>query len=90
MCLSSRELEVLGVYLFGRRWQSPLARALGISGRHMRRLARGERPVSVRLAIAVTTMVRMRYASRERMLDWSWEGLLSTLSESAARQLRGG
>lgn len=86
--LALHELELLGIFLYGRRWKSPLARALGVSARHMRRLARGDRPVSVRLSGAIITMARLRHASRERMLGWSWEGLSMTLSESVARRLR--
>lgn len=41
------QLRVVGEALFGPRWQSELARALGISDRHMRRWVQaGEIPES--------------------------------------------
>lgn len=39
------ELRAIGLAAFGVEWQSPLARAIGISPRHMRRLAAGTVPI---------------------------------------------
>lgn len=51
------ELAQAGRALFGERWQSPLARALGMGDRHMRRLAAGETPVSAGIARDVTRLL---------------------------------
>ena len=38
-------LSSAGHAVFGNDWQSPMARALGVGGRHLRRWVSGERPV---------------------------------------------
>lgn len=47
--ITARRLEQIGVALFGPRWQLALARAVGVSGRHMRYMAAGQRPVPAEL-----------------------------------------
>lgn len=44
------ELAAIGLASYGVNWQSPLARAIGISPRHMRRLASGESPITEGIA----------------------------------------
>jgi hypothetical protein len=44
--MTSEELRALGLAAFGPNWQSPLARAIGITVRHMGRLASGKTPIS--------------------------------------------
>lgn len=61
------ELAQAGRALYGERWQSPLARALGMGDRHMRRLAAGETPVSPGIARDVTRLLGRRRA--EQALD---------------------
>jgi len=39
------ELEMTGAALFGPRWQTDLARALGVADRSMRRWVAGQNPV---------------------------------------------
>lgn len=46
LMMDKEELEKIGKIVFGRDWKSPMARALGISVRHMRRLARGDTVIS--------------------------------------------
>lgn len=43
--MTKEELAAIGLATFGANWQSPMARALDISPRHMRRLAAGA-PIS--------------------------------------------
>ena len=38
-------LERVGIALWGEQWQAPLARAVGLNDRTVRRYAAGERPV---------------------------------------------
>ncbi len=40
------ELRALGMARYGHDWQAPLARAIGVSPRHMRRLAAGQSAIS--------------------------------------------
>lgn len=44
--MTPQELAAIGLASYGVNWQSPLARAIGISPRHMRRLASGESPIT--------------------------------------------
>lgn len=44
--MTPSDLRALGAARYGADWQSPLARAIGISPRHMRRLAAGSTPVT--------------------------------------------
>ncbi len=44
------ELRAIGLAAYGVNWQSPLARAIGISPRHMRRLIAGESPITEGIA----------------------------------------
>jgi hypothetical protein len=48
--MTREELAAIGLAAYGRQWQSALARAIGISARHMRRLASGEKPISEGIA----------------------------------------
>lgn len=41
ICIDQQLIREVGEALYGPRWQSELARDLGMSGRHMRRLAAG-------------------------------------------------
>lgn len=56
----SRLLREVGEALYGGQWQSPLARDLGMSDRHMRRLAAGaaDVPPGVWLDLLRLTMER--------------------------------
>lgn len=54
-------LSHIGSALYGPRWQSELARALGVSGRHMRRwVAAGEIPQAYAPAIRALIQERIR------------------------------
>jgi hypothetical protein len=51
--MTSTELRAIGLARFGPRWQSPLARAIGVDPRHIRRLAAGQLSISEGIAHAV-------------------------------------
>jgi len=44
--MTREELAAIGLASYGPHWQSPLARAIGTSPRHMRRLVSGESPIT--------------------------------------------
>ena len=54
------ELREIGRALFGECWGSPLARALGMSPRHMRRLTAGTAPISAKIEGEVCRIARVR------------------------------
>lgn len=43
--MGAETLRKVGEALFGERWQSPLARALGVGGRTMRHWVAGDNPI---------------------------------------------
>lgn len=67
--LSAGELAVLGCYLYGRRWRAPLARALRVDYRLVRRWARGEIPVSARCSALILELVRRRRIARRAAIE---------------------
>ncbi len=46
MALTAQELRALGLAAYGMEWQSPLARAIGVNPRTVRKWAAGEAPIS--------------------------------------------
>lgn len=56
-----------GQALYGERWQSPLARDLGVSDRTMRRWATGAYPVPPGVLTDLLPLVRGRCAELERV-----------------------
>ena len=62
--MTSAELAAAGRALYGERWQSPLARALGLSDRHMRRLVAGERAITEETALAIERLLARRRADQ--------------------------
>ena len=60
--LTASELRRIGQALYGSRWQTELARALGLSPRYIRRLAAGTSPMTASLAGRVREVVARRQA----------------------------
>lgn len=58
------ELHLLGLYLYGPRWQTRLARALAVDPRMVRYWAAGARSISERRAATIGTMARDRHLRR--------------------------
>jgi hypothetical protein len=62
--ISPDELAHIGRALFGDDWQAPLAKALDRSGRTVRELAAGERPVGGEL---VQDLIRLCTERRDKL-----------------------
>lgn len=62
------QLRQAGEALFGPHWQSPLARALGMSDRHMRRLASGEAPITEGMAADIRRLLAERRATIDTLI----------------------
>jgi hypothetical protein len=58
--MTTPELHALGEALFGERWQSSLARSLGMSERHMRRLAAGTAEISEGMETEIRALAKQR------------------------------
>jgi transcriptional regulator with XRE-family HTH domain len=64
--MTSAELRALGLAAWGPEWQSPLARALGVSPRLVRRWASGEVPIPERRA----TQIMAAFGATPVRPDW--------------------
>ncbi len=69
--MTPTELREVGEALYGPRWQSALARALGMGDRHMRKLAAGEVEISPGIAADIERLLARRRADDALAeLDW--------------------
>lgn len=50
------ELRAIGMALYGHEWQSPLARALGVSPRYIRKLVSGEAPIGASIEAEIRAL----------------------------------
>jgi len=66
--MTANELKVAGQALYGERWQSPLARDLDMSDRHMRRLVDGSAAVNAGMAADIQRLLRLRHKLIARIL----------------------
>jgi hypothetical protein len=66
--LAADYLETLGVYLFGPRWQSALARAIHRSDRLVRRWVAEESEVSVYASSRIEQLTRDKHSDQMRRL----------------------
>jgi len=62
--MTTAEFRNVGEALYGSRWQRPLARAIGVSDRWVRRLAAGERQVSDHIEFEA---LKILYSRRNEM-----------------------
>lgn len=58
-------MAILGIYLYGRRWQTALSRGIAVDVSLVQRWAAGKRPVSRRAASLVISLARSRHLRRE-------------------------
>lgn len=56
-------LVLLGRAMFGRLWQTDMARAIGVSDRAVRFWVAGTRPVPAEMAARIRTLARERLAA---------------------------
>jgi hypothetical protein len=83
--LHSTDLNILGVYLFGSRWQCPLARALHCSDRLVRFWVAQARPVSRNASKRIEQLVRHKHSDQMRRLRGFYVDMIAGLSGTAIR-----
>lgn len=67
--MSTKLLQDAGEALYGPQWQTQLARDLGMSDRHMRRLAAGDAKVTSGIAMDLWRISLERLADLEEVVD---------------------
>jgi len=85
--LAANDLETLGIYLFGPRWQRPLARA-----KHSDRLVRywksEKRPVSIAASRQIEALVRAKHGRQMRRIRAYYLDMVATLTAARIPQSR--
>ena len=90
--MTADELREVGEYLYGPRWQSPLARDIDIDERAMRRMASGERPVPIGVAAELIEKAAARVADAALLTFRGLEmrdGQITRVTMSSARDMLG-
>jgi hypothetical protein len=62
--MTPEELREIGEEIYGKRWQSPLARALDVDARSVRRWLSGQHNINERTAKAVMSLAASREGRR--------------------------
>ena len=68
MIMTREDLKAAGEALYGEQWKSPLARDLGMSVRHLRRLAAGTEPIFPHTAAKVGELIQARIRKLEKLV----------------------
>jgi hypothetical protein len=79
------DLARLGCFLYGRRWQTALARAIPVDPRLVRRWFKGDRPVSPRCALIVVELACERHRGRIAALEARYQAMAASLAGAAVR-----
>jgi hypothetical protein len=66
--LTTGDLEVLGIFMYGPRWQCALARAVHRNDRLVRRWVAEERPVSIAASRLIENLTRDKHGEQMRRL----------------------
>lgn len=67
---TSKHLKAAGVALFGPRWQTALARALGMrDGRRVRQWMTGDRPIPEGIWVDIISLLEARKISIDTVLE---------------------
>jgi hypothetical protein len=82
---STSDLEIVGLYLFGPRWSTPLARALNVSRRLVCYWKAGSRPVSVQHTSTIAAMVRAKHGERMRREWVGYQKMIASLSDTETK-----
>jgi hypothetical protein len=85
--LTSKNLATLGAYLFGPRWQAPLARALRVDYSLVKHWKSGGRPVSRCKERAIAELVHETFSARMKLRQTSFLDMLASLSEETKAAL---
>ena len=64
LSMTQTELRAIGEALYGKQWQTQLARALTISPRHVRAMVAGERAITKRTEAQIMALVSKRQRVR--------------------------
>lgn len=73
-CRPQDHLIAAGRALFGERWQTDVARALGVDSRRVRQWMAGERPIPAGVWPDLAGLVRQRQMTLKALLDSSEPG----------------
>lgn len=84
--LHSSDLLVLGVFLYGTRWQSQLARALHCSDRLVRHWKAGTRPISVKASRRIEDLVVAKHSAQMRRTRAYYLDMIGSLTETKTRE----
>jgi transcriptional regulator with XRE-family HTH domain len=85
--LSAKDLGVLGRYLYGPRWQSTLARELGVSRQLVVYWAAGKRAVSIPRSQRIAEIARAAHDRRVSRERGAFIAMAEGLSSATARSL---
>jgi hypothetical protein len=85
MRLQSCDLEILGIFLFGPRWQCPLARAIHRDDRLVRRWVAEERPVSIAASEMIEKLTRNKHGDQMRRLRANYLNMIGSLTDTQIR-----
>jgi hypothetical protein len=83
--LAGGDPETLGIYLFGPRWQCPLARAIGRSDRLVRYWKGGRRPVSIAASRQIEELVRAKHDEQMRRTRAYYLNMVAGLSNTGIK-----
>lgn len=67
--MRAEQLRAIGEAMYGPRWQSELARALGVTDRTIRRWAAGEWPVPSPVQAEIKTLLKSRSSTLREILQ---------------------
>jgi len=69
MKFGSKELRKSGEALFGQRWQTDIAKALGVDSRRIRQWVKGERPLPKTIDKNILTLLQQRQIKIGQLLN---------------------
>jgi hypothetical protein len=84
--LTAGDLETLGTYLFGPRWQSALARAIGCSARQVRRWLAAERQVSRTASLRIVALTLDKHRARLRQTNAAFLHMVAGISDPVIKE----
>ena len=83
--LLAADLEILGLFLFGPRWQCAMARAIDRSDRLVRRWVAENRPVSIAASRLIERLTRDTHGRQMKQRRAAYLDMIGSLSSSAIR-----
>jgi hypothetical protein len=79
------DLEILGLFLFGPRWQCPMARAINRCDRLVRSWVAEERPISIAASRLIEQLTRDKHGAQMKQQRAAYLDMIGSLSSSAIR-----